>query len=96
MNLADVFNKFEDEYLKFERVVNKHSNRPDLHAFLLLDSLVPTERETDMVACAEHDEIWLGIDPEELSAVASEEQILELVRCGVRYDADVESLAMFT
>lgn len=87
------YEKHESEFLKFEKVENKTSQRRDLHAFMLLDRLVPGEK--DIVGCAEHDEIWLEVDPEELAKVATEEQIIELIRCGVRYDEDTESLAMF-
>jgi len=55
--------------------------------------LVPGDK--DIVRSAEHDEIWLSISPEELLKVATEDQIIELIRCGVRYDADTESFAMF-
>jgi hypothetical protein len=85
--------RFDDDYLKFDRVANPKSKRPDLHAFLLLDSLVPGI--FDMVARAEHDEIYLKVYPDDLAEVATEEQILELIRCGVRYDSDTDGLAMF-
>ncbi len=48
-----------------------------------------------MVSAAEHDEILLDVDLEELAKVATEEQIVELIRCGVRYDSSTDSLAMF-
>lgn len=86
------YQKHSDEYLKFEKVKNKTSNRADLHAFNLLDRLVPGKR--DMISSAEHDEIWLDVDPEELSRVASEDEIIELIRCGVRYCARTDSLAL--
>lgn len=81
----------DDEYIKFERVENKRSNRPDLHAFLLLDELVPGSG--DIVCAAEHDEIFLAISVEELAAVATEAQVIELIRCGVRFSYD--GLCMF-
>ncbi len=87
------YNKHYDEFLKFDRVKNKTSNRADLHAFNLLDKLVPSKR--DIVSAAEHDEIWLSISPAELSRVATEDQIIELIRCGVRYDSSCDALAMF-
>lgn len=93
MELGNLFEKHNDEFLKFERVENKKSQRADLHAFLLLDSIVPGK--SDMVSCAEHDEIWLDVDCEEFGRAVTEEQIIELVRCGVRYDDDVDSLCMF-
>lgn len=91
-NISEVFDKFADEFLKFERVENKLSNRPDLHAFLLLDSLLPGS--TDMVSAAEHDEIFLDVELDQLAATAiTEEQVRDLVRCGVRISED--SLCMF-
>lgn len=87
------YEKHSDEFSKFERVKNKTTNRSDLHAFNLLDRLVPGKR--DMIASAEHDEIWLDVDPEELSRVATEDEIIELIRCGVRYCAETDSLSLF-
>ncbi len=92
--LVSILNGDEDdgeEYIKFERVSNKRSSRPDLHAFLLLDELIPGDR--DMVCAAEHDEIYLDVDLDELAAVITKEQAIELVRCGVRESND--GLAMF-
>lgn len=94
--LEALFEKYMgSDYIKFDRVPEerKRSTRPDLHAFLLLDSLVPGNR--DMVSNAEHDEIYLEVKSEELAAVATEENILELVRCGVRFSGEFDCLAMF-
>jgi len=81
-DLPAFFEKHDDEFLKFDRVENKLSQRPDLHAFLLLDKLVPGVR--DMVSGTEHDEIHLSVEPSELVEVATEEQLIDLHRCGVR------------
>jgi len=93
INLKDAFDKYEDEFLKFDRIENRFSNRPDLHAFILLDKLVPGNR--DMISCSAHDEYYLSITPDELAAVATEEQIMDLHRCGVRYDEGEDSLCLF-
>lgn len=93
MDLDEMFDKCEDEYIKFDRVENKRSNRPDLHAFLLLDELMPGTR--DMVSAAEHDEIYLDIDVDAFKAVATEEIVIELTRCGVRYDSGYDTFCMF-
>ena len=90
-DIQGIFEKFEDEYIKFSRIENKRSTRPDLHAFLLLDELFPGN--CDMISCAEHDEFWLDIEPEQMEEL-TEDQILELVRCGVICDYD--SLKMFS
>lgn len=81
-----------NEYLCFDKVENKRSKRPDLHAFLLLDELFPGD--DDIVGSASHDEIWLNVDGEQLDTL-TDEQILELSRCGVRYDSECDSLCMF-
>jgi hypothetical protein len=75
---------------------NKRSNRRDLHAFLLLDSLVPCEKGMDIVSASEHDQIFLYTDPEKLAAVVTDEIVLELVRSGVCYDERIDSLYMLT
>jgi hypothetical protein len=82
----DLFEELDDEFLEFERIpeTERLSQRMDLHAFLLLDRLVPGMR--DMVSGARHDVIYLDTDVEELAAVATDEDIRSLVRCGVRYE----------
>lgn len=94
MNLEAEFEKHNDEFLKFDRVENKTSGRPDVHAFLLLDRLVPGAE--DLISAAEHDEFFLDVDVEALAAVITTEQVRELARCGVRYDSQYDCLAMFT
>lgn len=95
--MHDIMNENDgEEFLKFDRVENKRSQRPDLHAFLLIDELAPATRNgQDMVSAAEHDEIYLSVSPERLAAVATREQVIELSRCGVRYDEGIDSLCMF-
>jgi hypothetical protein len=95
--MKERFNQFDDEYIKFDHVagVDRLSERPDLCAFLLLERLVPGRKGGDIIGSAEHDQIWLDVNIEKLSAVASDADICTLVRCGVRYDSEFDSLAMF-
>lgn len=98
IDLKSAFKKYEDEEgHTFDRVVNPPSRRPDLCAFMLLDRLVPLAdgKKTDMVISAGHDEIWLGVDCDALARVATDDDILMLVRCGVCYDDNHEGLYMF-
>lgn len=81
-----------DEFLKFDRVENKRSSRPDIHAFILLNEMFPGTR--DMISAAEHDAIYLDIDVEKFKEKATDEQIIELTRCGVIYDSETDSLQM--
>jgi hypothetical protein len=96
MNLKEIFEKFDDEYGKFDKVENKKNSHPDLHAFILLDKLVPAEKESDIISASENDEFFIDVDIEKLEQVATEENILELVRCGVIYDKEFDCLLMLT
>lgn len=95
IDIAAIFSneKYEDEYLKFEKVENKHTNRPDLHAFILLDKLLPGKR--DIIEAAEHDEIYISTNLDKLAEVITEEQCVDLIRCGVRYSGDHGCFTMF-
>ena len=95
IDLQSTFEKFDDEYLKFERVENKLHSRPDICAFLLLDKLLPNDGE-DIIACSEHDEYFLSVSCEQLAEVVTEEDILMLVRCGIHYNEDLESLSSYS
>lgn len=95
MTFKEVYDKYsEEEYLEFNRIPNAYrlSNRPDLHAFMLLDRLIPGQ--SDIVSAAEHDEFFLDIDQFDLESVATEDQMLQLIRCGVR-PSEHGCLAMF-
>ena len=91
-DLEECFEKFSGEYLNFSRLEKKRANRPDLHVFLLMDELQPGS--SDIVSTATHDKFFIGVDLRKLAAVITEEQVRELVWCGVHLDE--ESFAMFT
>lgn len=97
MTVEDLEEFFEeeiaDEFLKFERVKHKRNTRPDLHAFLLLDALIPGDE--DIICGASHDEIYLNIDVAKLLDAATKDQLIELHRCGVLYDEDSDGLIMY-
>lgn len=92
MSLEHRFKRFATEYLAFNKVDTKLASRPDLHAFILLNNLVPDTGE--IIAAAEHDQVWLAIDIQKLEIVITDDQIRELVRCGVGYDYNDERLTM--
>lgn len=89
--LETIFEEQEDEYLHFERVAMPPTRRPDLCAFMLLDRLISGSR--DILAGAKHDEVCLAIDPLDLASAASKEDLITLIRCGIRYSDD--SFRMF-
>lgn len=85
MSINDLFEKHDDEYLKFEKVSQPKSSRPDLHAFIVLDELFPKSR--DIVSACGHDEIYLDVTEDEIEGL-EENQIIELIRCGVMFYED--------
>lgn len=93
--LKALFEKHHSEHCKFDRVVNPMHPRPDICAFLLLDRLVP-EPGQDMVSAAEHDVIYPHTNVNALAKVITEDDVITLRRCGVRYDSEFDCLAMFT
>lgn len=68
LNLSEVFEKFADDYLTFEKVENKLYPRPDICAWMMLDKLV-LARGRAMVCGASRYEIWLDVDCDELAKV---------------------------
>lgn len=95
--LLEILRKCDDEYLTgWEKIEERFASRRDLHAFILLDKLLPDPNGRDLISASEHDIYYLAVDPEELAEVATEEQLRDLARCGVRYEEDTESLFLFS
>lgn len=90
--LQSRFGLYHSEYLRFERVEPRLASRPDLHAFILLNRLVPSNDY--LIEAAEHDMIWLDVDLAKLETMATDDNIKDLVRCGVMYDIDLDCLKM--
>lgn len=89
------FEKFDDDFLYFAAVSkpNRLHARADICAFLLLDRIVPGNGR--MVAAAEHNVIFLGVEPARLDANATDDEIRDLRRCGVVYSSQHDGLIMF-
>jgi hypothetical protein len=94
LNLKETFEKFEDDFLKFADIAAPLHPRPDLCGLILLDKLCPKPKH-DMISASEHDEFYLSVYPDQLAEVATEEDIQTLVRCGIRYDSELDCLCMF-
>lgn len=92
--VEQLWDSANDEFLKFERIpeAERPFSSPDLCAFALLDKRFPSEENFDMVSAAEHDEIWLRVEAEQIEQLTRDE-VIYLTRCGVRYSDD--SLALF-
>lgn len=88
MKVQELFEKHNDrEHGRFERIENPSCKRPDLYAMMILDRLCP-DGEEDMIAWAEHDEFTFAISADQLEGVATEEDIIALIRCGVMLGGD--------
>lgn len=76
---------YQVNYGQFFRISPRRSNRPDLHALMLLDSLLPgsTGSPAKMIVAANDETVWLTYTLEALAEVLTEELIIELLRCGV-------------
>jgi hypothetical protein len=96
VDIREAFSRHSKEYRQFQRVENPRCTRPDLHAFLMLEELAPGPAQEDLISATEHGRIWLSTDVDKLQEVATEEQLRDLHRCGVLYDAEYDCLAMFT
>ena len=94
MEIKDKFEAVDDDYLKFERIKNKKATRPDVHAFILLEELFPSERNMDLIDSAEHDIYYFSIEGEQLDKL-TDEHILELTRCGIHYDEEFDCLCSY-
>jgi hypothetical protein len=87
--------KHDEEFLKHEKIEHKRHPCTDINAAILLNELVPLKPGRKMLSGTAHDEIFFYVNIEDLDEVLTEEQAIELIRCGVFYDPDCESLAMF-
>lgn len=91
--LSEWSGKYEDEYIRFDRIPESERLHPsrDMSGLLKLASLMENPSMWEIAASA-HDEFWpAGPDPKDVT----EEDFLYLNRCGVRWDNDIECWAMF-
>lgn len=92
--MSEAFKKYSDEeFLKFDRVTNKATNKSDLHGFLILDRLEP--ESTAVLGSAEHDEVFLHTSPDAVLDKITEADIIDLLRCGISYNEEYESFYTF-
>lgn len=93
MDIHAQWEQFSDDHIEFDGVKSKLSQRPDLHAFMWLDRRFPGGKG-DIVSSAEHDEFYLDVTSEQIAQLTDDE-VHDLVRCGVRYDSTLDCLCMF-
>ncbi len=90
--LRALFKKHSDEYLKDDRIgLERMHRRPDICAFMMLDFLNEAQNGAcyeDVVTWAGHDEIGLGVHPEQILDIITEQAVIDLIRCGVLLSDD--------
>ena len=93
--LSELWEECEEHQSDHERPANSYFAADDLNAFMLLWKLSEGPKK-DVIADASHDQIWLSFDPERVAKVITQDQVEELVACGVHLDVeDVEGFYMF-
>lgn len=90
MSIKDKFRLYEDEFLKFDRVINKRHHIPLIHALLLLTELFP-EKKYIFNGIADDDIVYLYFDLTGLS----DDLLIELMRCGIDYDEVYEQVFIY-
>lgn len=94
---ANCIEERETERNYFDRIPKKRASRPDLHAMLLLDSLFPSEYQSNMVSIGENEDgepqIQFDLTADQLNALTPA-QCRELLFCGFVYDPEVGRLIM--
>jgi hypothetical protein len=101
--LLELFQKHEDGYGERNYTPQKElmvTSRGDLNALILLDKLCPKEptyrgMAPDIVCSAEHDQIWIDVELEDLAKVATSDHVNALVFFGMFIDSSTDSLSMF-
>lgn len=88
------FDKFDSESHKFERIPEAERLHPNqrLCVFMKVASLMSDPEKFEVFA--EHDIIGMPNDDEFKSPI-TDDDILYLVRCGVRWSTEFDCLAMF-
>jgi len=96
-DVAELFKKCEDEFLKFDDISNEDKLHPNsfICSLLYLYPLVKEPMGTvTFNPCAEHDVIYL-LPVDELTDSFSDKDALYLSRCGVTYNKSSQSLIRY-
>lgn len=91
--MIDIFDDNSEEFLEFNRIQEKLSSRSDIHAFILMNNLVSDTQP--IISASEHDEFFLSVNPYLLAEVITKDQVIDLIRCGIRYHIEYDCFCMF-
>jgi len=91
---VEIWKLHDDEYCQSEKIKNKLCESTDLAAFMLIHKFM-IDKVADIILSCEHDIIYLApIDNLDLKRI-KESDIIDLIRCGIRYEDDFDCLSMF-
>lgn len=92
--LADLFEYYENAHAgDFSSVQNKRNPHPTVHALMLLNELCPLRDDQgcpQLMPLDPNTKSFLNYDYKSFMMRASRDHVLELVRCGVGFDAGAE------
>lgn len=89
----DEFSESFDKSMEFDAIENPLHPAKDICGLLMLAALLPGARYG--IAGADHDVIYLEADVDKLAKVATPEIIRDLVRCGIVWSDEYDSLIKF-
>ena len=92
MKLSERFENVNDDYLKFDQIEKPLHPSNDLAGLLKIASLL--KDPTNFPMSADHDSLYLA-RPEDMVEL-TDDDILELTRCGISYDSSNDCLFKFT
>lgn len=97
MNLKQFMARWDVEFGKFERIKNPTSSHRDLCAMLILSKFMTNPR-TSVINSVESNsrDGFIVFEPSthDVETMATEEQVIDLIRCGVRYNGEYGALVM--
>lgn len=92
VGIQQAFENCRDEYLKFDRLQHRNHECRFLCAFLILDHLVHSSGP--IIAATDLELIFLSTNCNFLASVATYQDIVNLMRCGVKYNRQFDCLEM--
>lgn len=92
MTIEELFEKHQDEFLQYERDSSLKCEPRDITLFNMLSDLAAGG---GLIAGALHEEIFFSVDLNDFVRFFSEEEVVRMIRCGLRYDSERECLCMF-
>ncbi len=92
MNVEELFEKHEDEFLNYEGDPDLSNLVRDVYIF---NKLEPFVKGGYLIGSAPYDEMYFTVNTREVTNTLSEEEMIKLIRCDLRHSSDHECFVMF-